>query len=107
MYKIDYKAMGKRIRKRRLEKGFTQAELAEMVEVGESHIGGIERGENICSLDVLASIAEVLELNLDVLVKGINEQNASQAFSEILGEVPEGNKGLYVKMCESLTGTWK
>lgn len=102
MYEVDYKAMGKRIREKRIELGLTQEKLAEKVGVGESHIGGIERGENICSLLVAAAISEVLEINMDRLVKGVNSGNVNQAFSEILGEVPDNNKDLYVKICEGV-----
>ena len=102
MYEVDYKAMGKRIREKRIEVGLTQEKLAEKVGVGESHIGGIERGENICSLSVAAAISEVLEMNMDRLVKGVNSGNVNQAFSELLGEVPDNNKDLYVKICEGV-----
>lgn len=94
--------MGSRIRAKRLEEGLTQDELAESVGVGGSHIGEIERGRSVCSLAVLARIADVLKLNLDTLVKGVNSENANQVFSEILDEVPDKKKNLYVKLCENL-----
>ena len=107
MYKIDYKAMGQRIRARRKELGLTQEVLAEKTEISPSHVGEIERGTSICSLAVLVNIANVLELNLDTLVKGLNDENADSAFSEILDTLSKDNKELYIKLCENIADTLK
>ena len=107
MYKIDYKAMGHRIRIKRKELGLTQEQLAEKAEISTSHVGEIERGTSICSLAVLVNLATVLDLNLDSLIKGINHENADHAFSEILDNVPSSNKQLYIKLCENIADTLK
>lgn len=107
MYEIDYRAMGQRIRAKRLEMGLTQEKLAEKAEISTSHIGEIERGTSICSLAVIVNIASVLGLNLDTLIKGINGENAEYAFSEILDSVPKDNKKLYIKLCENIADTLK
>lgn len=107
MYEIDYRAMGQRIRAKRLEMGLTQEKLAERAEISTSHIGEIERGTSICSLAVIVNIASVLGLNLDTLIKGINGENAEYAFSEILDSVPKDNKKLYIKLCENIADTLK
>ncbi len=107
MYNIDYEAMGQRIRVRRLEMGLTQEKLAEKAEVSTSHVGEIERGTSICSLAVLVNIANVLNLNLDTLVKGISYENVNNAFSEILDTLPSDNKELYIKLCENLADSLK
>lgn len=107
MKNIDYKAMGSRIRARRLELGLTQEKLAEKADISTSHVGEIERGTSICSLSVLVSIANVLDLNLDTLVRGINHDNANTAFSEILDTVSSDNKELYIKLCENIADSLK
>ena len=50
---IDYTALGKRIKNKRIEKGFTQEQLGELCELSAAHIGHIERGTRILSVDVL------------------------------------------------------
>lgn len=107
MYNIDYRAMGQRIRAKRLEMCLTQEKLAEMVEISPSHVGEIERGTSICSLAVIVNIASVLHLNLDNLVKGINDENANQAFSEILDSISKDNQELYIRLCENIADTLK
>lgn len=107
MYNIDYKAMGLRIRAKRKEMGLTQEKLAEMIDISPSHVGEVERGTSVCSIEVLVNLATTLGLNLDTLVKGIDEENADGAFSEILETMTTENKKLYLKLCESIADTLK
>lgn len=101
MYVIDREAMGKRIRKRRKEMKLTQEQLAEIIDVSTSHIGEIERGTGICSLNVLVDLATTLELNLDTLVKGVTDKNIDMVISEKLESLPDDKKEMCLKMCES------
>ena len=107
MKNMDYKAMGARMRAKRLELGLTQEKLAELAEISPSHVGEIERGTSICSLAVIVSIADVLDLNLDTLVRGIDHKNVDSAFSEILDTLPNDTKTLYIKICENIADTLK
>ena len=58
------KQIGLRIAFYRKLKGLTQEQLAERLDVGLAHIGGIEAAnvERAMSLDILLDIAEVLEI---------------------------------------------
>lgn len=105
MYNIDYKAMGQRIRAKRVELKWTQERLAEEVEISTSHIGEIERGTSICSLAVIVNIATVLGLNLENLIKGINTENADTTFSNIMDSLSKDNKELYLRICENIADT--
>ena len=53
---IDYKDIGQRIKTKRVEKGFTQEQLSEMVDIGPSHMSHIESGSTVPSFDVFISI---------------------------------------------------
>ena len=107
MYKINYKEMGKRIYGRRKELGLTQEKVAEMVDISPSHFGQIERGEDKCSLVVIVNIATALELNLDTLIRGIDEQNTDTALLEVLDGVPQKDKKMFVRLCDNLSNTFK
>ena len=65
---IDYKSIGIRVKKLRLEKKMTQAQLAERIGVGTTHISHIETGNTIPSLDALVSIINALECSADELL---------------------------------------
>lgn len=56
--------IGKRLKRLRMEKGFTQKELASKVSGGldYTYIGKIERGEQLPSLKILAKISEALSV---------------------------------------------
>ncbi len=107
MKDIDYKAMGKRIQEKRKKKNITQERLSEIIDVSPSYISEIERGSSICSLAVLVNIAEILEMNLDNLINGINENNIDTSFSEILKEIPEKRHKLYIDVCKNVAKSFK
>lgn len=67
---VDYKAMGRRVRALRVERGLTQEQLAEYVDVSTSFIGHIERGEKQSSLDTMCRLATYLKTSMDYLVLG-------------------------------------
>ncbi len=106
MKDIDYKAIGKRIKEKRNKLGMTQEKLSELINVSPSYISEIERGTSICSLAVLVNIAEILELNLDNLINGINENNVDVSFSEILKGIPKKNQKLYIDICKSIANNF-
>ncbi|PWW37882.1 MULTISPECIES: helix-turn-helix domain-containing protein [Paenibacillus] len=53
--------VGARIKQLRMEKGFSQAQLAELAELQDSYIGGVERGKRNISLKSLEKIMLALE----------------------------------------------
>ena len=65
---LDYVALGTRIRKARKEKHITQEKLGEICELSTAHIGHIERGTRIPSLDTLFRIAQALDISMDYLI---------------------------------------
>lgn len=65
---VDYIALGSRIRKAREAKEMTQAELGERSALSTAHIGHIERGTRILSVEALFRIACTLEVSTDFLL---------------------------------------
>ena len=107
MKNIDYKEMGKRIQNKRKLLKITQEHLAETIDVSPSYISEIERGTSICSLSVLVDISNVLDMNLDNLIKGITENNIDYSFSEIIKDIPEKNRKLFIKICKNIADSFK
>ncbi|OXM83697.1 helix-turn-helix domain-containing protein [Paenibacillus rigui] len=63
--------VGERIRFFRKNRGLTQEQLGEKVELPQSYIGGIERGEKNISLETLERIVDALKIEpSDVLTSG-------------------------------------
>ena len=67
-----FREIGHRLRARREESGWTQAELARRCELHKAYIGFVERGERNVSLINLWRIAKVLRVRLSELLKGLD-----------------------------------
>ena len=60
-----YPSIGKKIREYRKERGLTQDELAEKVNLSPNHMGAIERAEKNLTLATLINIANALDALAD------------------------------------------
>lgn len=68
--KIDYIAIGNRIKEVRTARGWTQAKLAEKSDVEPSNISHIERAATKLSLPTMINIANALKVTFDELAYG-------------------------------------
>ncbi|NLU53277.1 MAG: helix-turn-helix transcriptional regulator [Clostridiaceae bacterium] len=69
--KIDYKALGERIAKRRKVLNMTQDDVAEATGLSNNHISNIENNHSIPSIDTLLRICEALDTTPNYLLLGI------------------------------------
>lgn len=65
---MDLKAIGRRIKIAREQKGLTQEALAELVDLTPMHISVIERGFKPTKLETFCRIANVLGVSADTLL---------------------------------------
>ena len=65
---IDYKDIGLRIKQKRIEKGYTQERLSELIGIGPSHMSHIESGNTVPSFEVFISILNALDCSADELL---------------------------------------
>ncbi len=73
---MDYKAMGKRIRKQRIYLGYTQEQLAEKAGISASFVGHIEQATRIPSLETLIAFCQALDVTPNFLLQD-NFENVS------------------------------
>ena len=66
--------IGGRIAEARRKIGFTQQELAEMIDVSVQFISAVERGINGVRISTLAKICKSLETSADFILFGIEEE---------------------------------
>ena len=74
---LDYKEIGKRVKKARRIKGMTQFELAESTDLCDTYISRIERGVRNASLESVAKISRTLDVSLDCLVFGSDKYHSN------------------------------
>ena len=67
------KQLGKRIKYLRLQKGWSQEDLALEANINKNYISDLERGTRNPSLKVLERICVALNITFEVLFKGIQE----------------------------------
>ena len=82
---VDYQFIGERIRAVRMERKMTQAQLAEAVGVGVTHISHIETGSTIPSVQVLIDIINTLNCSADELLC-LEVEKAKPLYESWLGE---------------------
>lgn len=70
MSKTVRNKFGKKVRSLRLEKGWSQEELADKVGLHRTYIGSIERGEQNVSIDNIAKLAKTLSISIEELFRG-------------------------------------
>lgn len=67
-----YKQLGKRIRKLRLEKGWSQEQLSFEADLHRTYISHLEQGKRQISVETLCRIAQGLGISSSELIKGID-----------------------------------
>lgn len=67
---IDYKLIGERIQRKRIEMKITQEQLAGDLNLSTYYISKIENGKATATLDTLSVIASYLNIELGFLITG-------------------------------------
>ncbi|MCL2661985.1 MAG: helix-turn-helix domain-containing protein [Oscillospiraceae bacterium] len=65
---INYVAMGERIRRARENARLTQWQLADICFLSAAHMGHIERGSRLPSLEAVFRISKALNISMDYLI---------------------------------------
>ena len=73
----DLKECGKRIQQLRKERGLTQEQLAEKLNVSQNTIAKIESGLRRPSIDFLLEISEFFNVSTNYLVFGVHAEDAA------------------------------
>ena len=99
---IDYTRLGERIREERLHLRLTQARLAEAVDISDTYMGAIERGERGMSLDTLASR---LGVTVDYLLSDSvaeTDMNILEQFKQIMDGQPLERKQMAINVLRAV-----
>src|SRR5574344_1335539 len=83
------KLFGRKIKEYRKEHGFTQAQLAELVNVDDKHISCIESGKNFPSPDLIERLATALKIEPKDLFEFYYLQDETDLKSDIIKMLDE------------------
>ncbi len=72
---IDYSVIGERLKRARKEKGLTQEQLAEKIDVSIAFLSRIERGSSQINLKRLTQICELLDVTEGDILNGVSNNS--------------------------------
>lgn len=84
MKKEDF---GNKIKKIRKQKGYTQAQLAEMANISTNFYGEIERGKKIPRVDIFTNIIIALDIPADYILRDILPSGKQYVYDEITSKL--------------------
>ena len=105
MGKIDYKKLGKRIREERRRLNLTQAQLAEAVDISDTYMGAIERGERSLTLDTLVRLVNRLGVTVDFLLSDSvtdADSNIIEQFKQIIDHQPIERRQMAINVLRTI-----
>ena len=102
---IDYKIIGSRIKNKRLELKLTQEQVSREANITTFYLSKIENGKSTTTLETLAILAKVLNVDLGYLVSGtskIEQQYVDQRLVEISNKASESQLQLIIKISKAI-----
>lgn len=98
---MDYKALGKNVRKFRLLRNMRQCDLAELCNSSDSYIGHIENARGIPSLEMVVKIANALDVTVDQLLSKSYKNPEVIYLREIAERIEKYPVSQRIQACES------
>ena len=104
-WQLDYKGLENRIREERLRLHLTQAQLAEDVDISDTYMGAIERGERSLTLDTLVRLVNRLGVTVDYLLADSvsdSDANIMEQFKQIMDQQPLERRQMAINVLRTI-----
>lgn len=98
MGEVDLNDIGKRIQNRRKQQGYTQEQLAEMMNVSIQMVSNLERGNKAIRIDNLINLSHILDISTDYILTGKATADDNEALTARISQLPPKDR----KMVEML-----
>ena len=98
MSEVDLKEIGKRIQNRRKQLGYTQEQLAEMMNVSIQMVSNLERGNKAIRIDNLVNLSHILDVSTDYILTGKATADDNEVLTAHIAKLPSKER----KMVEML-----
>ena len=98
MSEVDLSGIGKRIQERRKQQGYTQEQIAEMMNVSIQMVSNLERGNKAIRIDNLINLSQILDISTDYILTGRETLNDIGSLAEKISLLSNKDK----KMIELL-----
>ena len=99
---MNYFEIGQKIRKYRKEKGLSQEQLAEKVNISVTHMSHIETANTKLSLPVLVDIATVLQVQTDELLSDYKPEGNAALLMQIVADCTPAQLDMIVELAKTV-----
>ena len=102
---MNYVRLGERIREERKRQQLTQSTLAERIDISDTYMGQIERGERSLTLDTLVRLVNKLGVTIDYLLSDyvtLIDDNTIDQFRQIIRDVPVERKQMAIAVLRTI-----
>jgi len=102
---MNYERLGERIREERLKLNLTQAQLAEDLDISDTYIGQIERGERSLTLATLVRLTNRIGVSVDYLLQdsvNATDENIVNQFRQIIDSQTEKRKRMAIDVLKTI-----
>lgn len=100
MSEIDLNGIGKRIQNRRKQQGYTQEQLAEMMNVSIQMVSNLERGNKAIRIDNLINLSQILDISTDYILTGKATTYDMDALAARIAQLPVKDRNMVEMLVE-------
>lgn len=104
----EIEVLGARLKAIRQKRGFTQAELAELVDCSNTYISLLEKGAKCMSLDMFVFVANALNVSADELLQDLLENTitvSNHEFAALIADCTTYEKRVLLDLIASAKKT--
>lgn len=94
MENANLQEIGKRIQLRRKQLGYTQDQLASMMDVSIQMISNLERGNKAIRIDNLINLSQILKISTDYILTGKNIGYNGASLSEKISQLSSKSRDI-------------
>ena len=108
--KLDYQAIGQRVRNERKKKGISQMRLAELADLSTNSVSHIECGNTKFSLPSIVAVANALDITVDCLLMDVVDNSLIQFKRELVELFDNCSKEEYTllsEVCKTTLATYR
>ena len=92
--------IGKRIQSRRKQQGYTQEQLAEMMNVSIQMVSNLERGNKAIRIENLINLSKILEISTDYILTGKETTDDIDTLTTRIVNLPDRDRRMIETLVE-------
>ena len=95
MSNADLAKIGQRIQVRRKQSGYTQEQLADLMNVSIQMVSNLERGNKAIRIDNLIKLSDILGVSTDYILTGKETAGDMESLSGRIGQLSERDRSMF------------